>query len=316
MDGEKISVVIPVYNVAAYLERCLSSVVGQTYENLEIICVDDGSTDRSGEILDHFAAEDDRIVVIHQPNGGVSTARNTALDRCTGDFIGFVDGDDWLESDMYETLIRNITAYDIDISACGYFEDYGGEARQVENMLPVPQHPMDTRDFLKYIYIRDQYRGVASYLCSRLMRRDVILKPAISFDRQITHCEDIIFAAQCYLRSRKSVYTSIPLYHYVQRQDSAHCDSQRILNGLGACVAYQRIIDLYEESGINQTVIDYVKRFYVYHTSKLLKLALACGDQNKTAVLKKNIQKYFDVYCRTNAEYPERMEEVRKLLEQ
>ena len=100
----KISVVLAIYNVAPYLRQCLNSIVNQTYRNLEIICVDDGSTDESGAICDEYAARDDRMVVIHQKNQGVSSARNRALSQITGQYVYFTDSDDWLELDMLETL--------------------------------------------------------------------------------------------------------------------------------------------------------------------------------------------------------------------
>ena len=315
MRRPKISVIVPIYNVEEYLGKCLSSVIGQTYTNLEIICVDDGSSDSSGAILDQFAARDSRIVAIHQPNGGVSTARNTALDRCTGDFIGFVDGDDWVEPDMYEVLISNITANDVDISACGYFVDEEGASTPVVNLLPVPEEPMDIRDFLKYIYIRDKYRGVAAYLFTRLFRRVIFCDDRIQFDSNLHVGEDQFFIAQCFLSGRRHIYTKRNLYHYIQRKGSAMHDARRRLSGLGSCVAFQRVIDLYEEYGIEPYVVDYVKRFYVYHASVLLKMALEYNDVDKIEILNENIQKYLDIYRRTNMENPERVEEVQRLLE-
>lgn len=101
---EKISVIVPVYNVEKYLVRCVDSIVNQTYENLEIILVDDGSPDASGSICDSFT--DPRIRVIHKENGGLSSARNAGLDIATGDYIGFIDSDDWIAPDMYETMLR------------------------------------------------------------------------------------------------------------------------------------------------------------------------------------------------------------------
>ena len=101
----KISVIVPVYNCAPYVERCIRSILEQTYSNLEIICVDDGSSDDSGKILDVLACEDARIRVIHQKNTGASAARNAGIDVATGELITFVDSDDAIEPDMYETLI-------------------------------------------------------------------------------------------------------------------------------------------------------------------------------------------------------------------
>lgn len=314
MGNLKISVVVPVYNVNGYLEKCLDSIIGQTYTDLEIICVDDGSTDGSGEILDRYAKKDARIVVIHQPNSGVSTARNVALDHCTGDFVGFVDGDDWLEPNMYELLMGRITADDIDISACGYFEDEGNVARPVVNTLPVPEEPMDTREFLPYIYIRDQYRGVASYLWSRVFRREVIVKARLCFVKELRPSQDIVFVAQYFIEARKSVYTKRPMYHYVQRPNSVMHDGRQRLRKMGTCRAYQMIIQLYESNGIRSEMIDYVKRFYVYHASLLLKMAFQYGEDENIEVLKKEIQENFEAYKRTNQEHPDRIQEVELLL--
>ena len=130
MTEPKISVIIPVYNTAPYLRHCLDSVIGQTHKNLEIILVDDGSADNSGPICDEYAARDNRIVVIHKENGGVYAARNTALNRATGDYIGFVDSDDWIAPQMYEVLLRLLRQYDADVAQCQMIN--GGPFEQLE----------------------------------------------------------------------------------------------------------------------------------------------------------------------------------------
>ena len=108
-NGVVVSVIVPVYNVESYLERCLNSIIGQTFNNIEIICVDDGSTDRSGEILDRLMQTDSRIIVIHKKNGGLSSARNTALSFVKGKYVCFVDSDDWLENNAIEELVAHMT---------------------------------------------------------------------------------------------------------------------------------------------------------------------------------------------------------------
>lgn len=103
---ELISIIVPVYKVEKYLDKCVESIVEQTYKNLEIILVDDGSPDNCSAMCDEWAQKDSRIKVIHKENGGLSSARNAGLDACTGDYIGFVDSDDWIEPDMYEYLLN------------------------------------------------------------------------------------------------------------------------------------------------------------------------------------------------------------------
>lgn len=115
-----ISVIVPVYNVQDYVAKCVESITNQTYSNLEIILVDDGSTDKSGIICDEIAKEDKRIRVIHKNNGGLSDARNRGLDVATGEYIAFVDSDDYINKNMYEILMRNLRKDKADISMCGY----------------------------------------------------------------------------------------------------------------------------------------------------------------------------------------------------
>ena len=117
---ELISIIVPVYNVEQYLDDCLISIINQTYKNIEIILIDDGSTDKSGKICDEYAKKDSRIIVIHKENGGVSSARNAGLRIAKGAYIGFVDPDDWIAEDMYEVLYSNAKKYDADVSVCKY----------------------------------------------------------------------------------------------------------------------------------------------------------------------------------------------------
>ena len=115
-NNPKISVIVPVYKVEKYLDKCVESIVNQTYKNLEIILVDDGSPDNCPAMCDEWAEKDERIRVIHKENGGLADARNAGMDIATGDYIGFVDSDDWIEPNMYEVLLKNALKYDADIS--------------------------------------------------------------------------------------------------------------------------------------------------------------------------------------------------------
>ena len=124
MIKEKISIIVPVYNVEAYLERCVESILKQTYTNLEILLVNDGSTDKSGELCDKLALRDHRIRVIHKENGGLSDARNRGIDEASSKLIGFIDSDDYIDEDMYETLYRQMVASKADLSMCGHYDVY------------------------------------------------------------------------------------------------------------------------------------------------------------------------------------------------
>ena len=130
---DKISIIVPIYNIENYVDKCVASMVGQTYKNLEIILVDDGSTDNSGALCDKWAKLDERIIVLHKENEGLSDARNSGLEIATGKYIGFIDGDDWLAADMYDYLHQLITKHDGDISVCEhYVEDENGRKGLIE----------------------------------------------------------------------------------------------------------------------------------------------------------------------------------------
>ena len=121
----KVSIIVPVYKVGPYLAKCIDSILSQTLTDFELILVDDGSPDSCGEICDGYAKKDERIKVIHKQNGGLSSARNAGLDIAKGEYIGFVDSDDYIEHDMYEFLYKNSVQYDTDIACCGIRHHYG-----------------------------------------------------------------------------------------------------------------------------------------------------------------------------------------------
>ena len=131
-----ISVIVPVYNVAEYLSRCVDSILAQSYENLQIILVDDGSTDDSGKICEEYAKKDARIQVIHQNNGGLSSARNAGLDLASGEYIGFVDSDDWIEPEMYAEMLARMEKYDAQLVCAGRCDVDGGTGEKTRGLCP------------------------------------------------------------------------------------------------------------------------------------------------------------------------------------
>lgn len=127
----KITVIVPVYNVDKYLENCVSSIINQTYRNIEILLVDDGSTDQSGQLCDRFKDSDSRVRVIHKENGGLSSARNAGLDEMSGDYVTFVDSDDWLTNDMLECQLSEALQYNVDIVHSNCFSVYNGKVHPI-----------------------------------------------------------------------------------------------------------------------------------------------------------------------------------------
>lgn len=208
MEGSPlISIIIPIYNVEKYLPACLDSVLAQTYQNLEIILVDDGSPDGSGAICDAYAARDARIRVIHQKNGGVSSARNTGLDAAFGSFIGFVDPDDYIEPDMYRILYKRIQDTGADIAQCGYMYH---KNETVTNVYGSGENDVYSGPQCAQKLLTDYAPWWTVW--SKLYRADLFRELRFC---KVNCCEDILLNSQLFLRVRHVVFVKEPLYHWI-----------------------------------------------------------------------------------------------------
>ena len=169
-ENSLITVIVPVYNILEYLPRCVHSITGQTYHNLEILLVDDGSTDGTGELCDRLGEEDFRIRVFHKENGGSSSARNLALQHARGEYVGFVDSDDYIEPDMYELLYNAIRDYNVPASQIGR-DEIDQEGKRLPNICEPPKEPeiWEHRDFLRELLL---HKGDCSF-CTKLIQREL-----------------------------------------------------------------------------------------------------------------------------------------------
>lgn len=215
MAREKISVVVPAYNTGRWLPRCLDSLLNQTYENLEVIVVNDGSTDDTREILEDYARGKERVKVVHKENGGVTSARLRGVAEADGDWIGFMDGDDEIEPDMYFRLLEN--AQGADISHCGHqvlFPD--GRVEYVHNsgIRKQQDHLTGLRELL-------DGGMVESSLCTKLFRRELFEGLQQWMDPAIRNNEDLLMNYYLFAQAEKAVYEDFCPYHYILRAGSA-----------------------------------------------------------------------------------------------
>ena len=210
-----VSVIIPVYNVERYLDRCLASVVDQTYRELEILVVDDGSTDGSGALCDRWAERDSRIRVIHKPNGGLSDARNAALDVMTGSYVLMLDSDDWLQTDAIECLYQLLEKEQADIAVGGWREVYeGDEAAQAVRTAALEAVGYTRREALLAIFYQ---KSLTHSAWGRLYRAELFDGIRYPVGRLY---EDLAIAYPLYGRVNKVVMTHRPFYNYLQRPTS------------------------------------------------------------------------------------------------
>lgn len=217
---ETISVVVPVYHVEAYLPQCLDSLAAQTYDAMQFVLVDDGSRDASGAICDAYAARDARFMVIHQENKGVSCARNAGLRAATGAWIGFMDGDDWAEPDMYFELARKTSASNTDVVMCGYYEYLPDPQRAPLIRGPAARDADSVHDALFRCMTRN---GYFTSVWNKLFRRELIYENGVpvDFDSALGVGEDEVWLLTALTRCRNAAFVPRPLYHWRSRTDSA-----------------------------------------------------------------------------------------------
>lgn len=213
--NEGISVIIPVYNAQTDLAACVASIQRQTYPHLEIILVDDGSTDTSGRLCDKIAASDSRVKVIHQANCGVSATRNKGIAAATKEYISFVDSDDYLEPDMYQRMIAISSEKQLDILACGYFITETPR----ETKYHAEYQEVSPRDALTECITDDTGSAFCGAVWNKLFRSST-MKQYLSFQPKYIMGEDMLVTIQCLTQACKIGVLNRPLYHYVQRTGS------------------------------------------------------------------------------------------------
>lgn len=224
----KVSIIVPVYNTEPYLRRCLESIRNQTLQDIEIICVDDGSTDKSPEILDAYAQEDSRIRVLHKANEGLVAARKTGIQAATGMYAGYVDSDDWIDSDMYECLYQTASGTNADLVTCGYFLEGNYTTIHLDNVeegfYPKERMPY-LRDHTIYKLERKE-TGIRGGLWCKLFKTELLKKVQGSIPDSISIAEDKV-CLLTYILECTSVYVrKKPLYHWCIRQNSMSHESR------------------------------------------------------------------------------------------
>ena len=219
-----VSIIVPVYNAEKYLRKCIESIRSQTLENIQIILVDDGSVDLSGEICDEYAKSDERIGVIHKPNRGLVSARKSGLQLAKGDYIGFVDSDDWIEKDMFSDLYQLALGTGADIVAEGFMEDISGECREKRNQIKAGNYRKEEERAFLYqnmLNCEDYFcMGIQPYLWNKLIRRELAESCMTAVEDSIRVGEDAAVIYPALLAAKNIVISSRCHYHYCIRGTS------------------------------------------------------------------------------------------------
>ena len=219
-----ISIIVPVYNAEKYLTKCIESIISQTYTQLQIILVDDGSSDSSGKICDDFSNKDSRIMVVHQDNKGAVNARKTGLKKAFGRYIAFADADDWLEPNMIEELYKDIIKYNADISMCNRYDETGESKVAVRHGFPegyYDKERLECEIYPKMIVNDDFFEwGIFPGLWDKLFKRELIIRYHNEVNDNITLGDDALCTYACMLNAKSIYINSKYLYHYIQNPTS------------------------------------------------------------------------------------------------
>ena len=278
-NAPKISVVVPCYNVEAYLRKCVESLTQQTLTDIEIILVNDGSPDACGQICDEYAAKDERIKVVHKVNGGLSSARNAGMELCTGEYIGFVDGDDFVAPDMYEHLYSAAQANNADIAFCqkilvttnGTFIDHIGSDAVGCVLYEDPEA------YLLELFVGKR-TGIEVW--NKIYKRDVV--GDLRFIDGYTG-EDILFSVEVVVEAKRFVYVNEALYYYVQRPGST-MSSFSIKHNYDGVIAWQKNLELVK--------------------TKYPRLIVAC-EYNVYVIMRMCMDRY--LFLSTSGDYPQQV---------
>ncbi|WP_161522471.1 glycosyltransferase [Caldibacillus thermoamylovorans] len=218
----KVSIIVPLYKAESNLKQCIDSILSQTIRDFELILVNDGSPDRSGDIAEEYKSKDSRVIVIHQSNQGVAKARNTGIHSANGEYIGFVDADDWIESNMYFEMYNMAKSSSADIVICGYVK--GNNSKINEEQPPLNDGIYYSKDIVNKIItpmvgtieknlVSWKYRVMGS-VWRNIFKKELLIDHNLYFNKDLSYSEDLIFCIESLLKSKKIAVINRPFYHY------------------------------------------------------------------------------------------------------
>ena len=281
-----ISIIVPIYNVGKYLPKCIESILNQTFKNFELILVNDGSTDNSGVVCDDYAKKDTRIKIIHKSNGGVSSARNAGLYVAKGEYIGFVDPDDYIDKNMYEKLYRLCIDNNSDIAICRFNREINGKIQNKESTEEIIE--LNNMEAMNELFKGNLYRfSLCNKLFSKKCFNDVL------FPEERIH-EDLSTTYKLFANSKKAVYINYCGYIYVRRENSILTSTYNEKR-LQAFIAWDEIIEFIDKN-YYEIIEQVIATFTYWCVDNILYILNQVNNSKKKNNYLNIIQKYTTKY--------------------
>ena len=281
-----ISIIVPIYNVGKYLPKCIESILNQTFKNFELILVNDGSTDNSGVVCDDYAKKDTRIKIIHKSNGGVSSARNAGLYVAKGEYIGFVDPDDYIDKNMYEKLYRLCIDNNSDIAICRFNREINGKIQNKESTEEIIE--LNNMEAMNELFKGNLYRFS---LCNKLFSKKCFSD--VLFPEERIH-EDLSTTYKLFANSKKAVYINYCGYIYVRRENSILTSTYNEKR-LQAFIAWDEIIEFIDKN-YYEIIEQVIATFTYWCVDNILYILNQVNNSKKKNNYLNIIQKYTTKY--------------------
>ena len=298
--NKKISLILPIFNVEIFLQRCLQSIVGQDYPNIEIILINDGSTDQSGSICDEFAKSDKRIKVIHKQNQGVSAARNQGIKLSTGDYCCFIDSDDYIEPNFVSTMIHYLEKYSGDLVCCSCIRERKDGYIEWRKGTPHIRY----YNHLEAIEVLFSQQTFGGWPWNKIYRTSIIKNNNLLFREDLRICEDEVFILDYLLYSEKTIFIPNELYHYMVNANSVNLQMISIkifdYNYLNRLKADQISWNIIKNIGSKELLRTVKARFFFSNLIIMGKFINHYnGDKKTYNIIHANLRKYWWSYLKS-----------------
>lgn len=311
---KKVSVIVPFYNAEDTIRKCLDSVLTQTYKNLEVLCINDGSTDESVKVCEEYKNMDKRISLLHKKNGGVSSARNMGIRHATGDYVAFVDQDDWLEPEMIAEVVAKMETHAADIGVSGFVIEKGTDINMRENRKPVKEL-FSTTELIKYAFERESYHAITAWVWNKVYKKSFLDNNNILFNEELAVGEDVDFIVRLAVNPGRVIYSEKKRYHHVTREGDSLSKRYYPVED-GRVKAYELAIRLLEDKGYDEeNIIIWLKCAYTYHASNYVERAILEKDYENALRHMNDIRIYLREYRLINQDKDLRLKRIQDLLD-